>query len=80
MYSNVKNPKYNIIPHSDNVLDLGITMSSNCSFDAHINQLSKKCKNLASWILRTFVTQDRLTMLMLFKVIVLSRLDYASQL
>ena len=53
-------------------------MSSNCSFDAHINQLSKKCNNLAGWILRTFITRDRLTML--FKAIVLSRLDYASQL
>ena len=41
---------------------------------------TKKCKNLAGWILRTFVTRDRLTMLMLFKAIVLSRLDYASQL
>ena len=38
------NPKYDIIPHSENVLDLGITMSSNCSFDAHIDQLSKKCE------------------------------------
>ena len=74
------NPKYDIIPHSENVLDLGITMSSNCSFDAHINQLSKKCKNLAGWILRTFITRARLTMLTLFKAIVLSRLDYASQL
>ena len=73
------NPKYDIIPYSENVLDLGITMSSNCSFDAHINQLSKKSKNLAGWILRTFITRDRLTMLTLFKAIVLSRLDYASQ-
>ena len=73
-------PKYDITPHSENVLDLGITMSSNCSFDAHINQLSKKCKNLAGWILRTFITRDRLTMITLFKAIVLSRLDYASQL
>ena len=72
------NPKYDIIPHSENVLDLGITMSSNSSFDAHINQLSKKCKNLAGWILRTFITCDRLTLLKLFKAIVLSRLDYAS--
>ena len=38
------NPKYDIIPHSENVLDLGITMSSNCSFAAHIDQLSKNTK------------------------------------
>ena len=36
------NPKYDIIPHSENVLDLGITMSSNCSFDAHIKTNSAK--------------------------------------
>ena len=65
-------PKYDIIPHSDNLLDLGITMSSNCSFDAHISQLSKKCKNLAGWTLRTLITRDRLTLLTLFKAIVLS--------
>ena len=38
------NPKYDIIHHSENVLDLGITMSSNCSFAAHIDQLSKNTK------------------------------------
>ena len=37
-------------------------------------------RNLAGWILRTFITRDRLTMPTLFKAIVLSRLDYASQL
>ena len=71
------NPKYDIIPHFENVLDLGITMSSNYSFDAHINQLSQK---IVSWILRTLITRDKLTMLTLYKAIALSRLDYASQL
>ena len=32
------------------------------------------------WILRSFVSRDRLTMLTLFKSLVISRLDYASQL
>ena len=36
--------------------------------------------NLAGWILRTFVSRDKLTMLTLFKSLVISRLDYASQL
>ena len=43
------NPNNDIIPHSENVLDLGITMSSNCSFDAHIDKLSKKMQKL-SWL------------------------------
>ena len=74
------NPKMDIIPHSSNVQDLGITMSSDCTFNVHINSLSKRCKNLAGWILRTFISRDKLTMLTLFKALVLSRLDYGSQL
>ncbi len=74
------NPGMNIINPSINVRDLGIQMSSNCSFDTHIIDLSKRCYNLTGWILRTFITRDKLTMLTLFKSIVLSRLDYASQL
>ena len=74
------NPKMDIIPHSSNVQDLGITMSSDCTFNVHINSLSKRCKNFIGWILRTFISRDKLTMLTLFKALVLSRLDYGSQL
>ena len=74
------NPKMDIIPHSSNVQDLGITMSSDCTFNVHINSLSKRCKNLTVWILRTFISRDKLSMLTLFKALVLSRLDYGSQL
>ena len=55
-------------------------MSKDCSFDSYISSLSRKCNNLAGWILRSFVSRDRLTMLTLFKSLVISRLDYASQL
>ena len=40
----------------------------------------KSVANLSGWILRTFYTRDCITMLTLFKSIVLSRLDYGSQL
>ena len=69
-----------IIPQSTDVPDLGIIMSKDCSFDSHIYSLSRKCNNLAGWILRSIVSCDRLTMLTLFKSLVISRLDYASQL
>ena len=42
--------------------------------------MCKKCTNLSGWILRTFSTRDITTMLTLFKSLVLSRLDYGSQL
>ena len=69
-----------IINPSDNVLDLGICLSSNCSFEFHIKNLCKKCTNLSVWIFRTFTARDSITMLTLFKSLVLPRLDYGSQL
>ena len=54
-----------------------------CLVTAHlifIYSLSKKCANLSGWILRTFYTRDYITLLTLFKSIVLTRLDYSSQL
>ena len=68
------------IPQSSNVQDLGITMSSDCTFNVLINSLSKHCKNLTGWILRNFISCEKLTLLTLFKALVLSRLDYGSQL
>ena len=74
------NPNMEIISPSMNVLDLGIYMSGDCTFNYHISSLSKKCANLSGWILKTFYTRDCITMLTLFKYNVLSRLDYGSQL
>jgi hypothetical protein len=74
------NSNHNIINPVDNVLDLGIFMSSNCTFDFHIANLTKRCTNLSGWVLRTFKARDSTTMLTLFKSLVLSRLDNGSQL
>ena len=74
------NPNMEIISPSRNVLDLGIYMSDDCTFNDHISSFSKMCANLSGWILRTFYTRVCITMLTLFKSIVLSRLDYGSQL
>ena len=76
------NPNMEIISPPSNVLDLGIYMSGDCTFNFHISSLSKKCAKVcvSGWILRTSYTRDCITMLILFKSIVLSRLDYGSQL
>ena len=70
----------NIIAPSTHVLDLGVSMSSNCTFDFHISNLYKRCSNLAGWILRTFTIRDPQVMLTLYKSLVMSRLEYASHL
>ena len=74
------NPSMDIMKQSTDVPDLGIIMSKDCSLDSHSSSSSRKCNNMAGWILRSFVSRDRHTMLTLFKSLVLSRLDYASQL
>ena len=74
------NQNMEIISPSRNVIDKGIYMSGDCTFNYHFSSLSKKCAKLSGWILRTFYTRDCITMLTLFKSIVLSRLDYGSQL
>ena len=70
----------NIISPSTHVHDLGISMFSNCTFDLHISNLYRRYSNLAGWIVRTFTMRDPHLMLTLFKSLVLSWLDYASQL
>ena len=61
-------PAMNIIVPSTHVLDLGVSMSSDCTFDFHISNLYKRCSNLADWILRTFTMRDPLVMLTLYKL------------
>ena len=59
---------------------LGITMSSNCNFNQHTNNVYKQCSRLSGCIPKTFFSRDSRTLLTIFECIVLSRLDYGSQL
>ena len=68
-------PAINIIAPSTNVRDLGVSMSSNCTFDFHISNLYKRCSNLAGGILKTFTIRDPQVMLTLYKSLVMSRLE-----
>ncbi len=73
-------PTHSIINPSNSVKDLGVLMSSNSSFEIQIDKAVKTCSQLVGWILRTFSTRDRITMLTLFKSLVLPRIEYGSQL
>ena len=55
-------------------------MFNDCSFDFHISNLVKRTKHLTDWMLRNFSSRDKLTMLTLFKALVMSPLDYGCQL
>ena len=60
------------IDHLRHVLDLDIYVSNDCSFEFQITNLNKRTKHLTGWILRTFPSRDKLTMLTLFKALVMS--------
>ena len=62
------------------VKDLGIKMTSNCSFNEHIGSIVEKAKRMASWVLRTFNTRDKTPMLALYKALIRPLLEYSSPL
>ena len=64
----------------DHVKDLGVIMSSNLKFNDHMTHIISRCKQLTRWLLRTFKSRDKLSMMTLWKTLILSRLDYCSQL
>ena len=55
-------------------------MSQNLTFVKQINTVYNKCSQLMGWILRTFISRERTVTLLLFKSLVLSRVDNGSQL
>lgn len=68
------------ITTKENTKDLGMLMSNNLKFTHHIEDLEEKCKILMNWALRTFKTRDPLPMLTIWKSLILSKIDYCSQL
>ena len=75
-----RTPDGNQIVKSDTVLDLGIIMESSAKFDAQIRSAAQKGKRNAAWILRVFTTRQERPMLILYKALVLSMVEYCSAL
>ena len=65
---------------STSVRDLGVTMSSDATFNEHISKICTAASLKCGWILRTFKTRERLPLLILWKALVLPTLDYCCQL
>ena len=47
-------PNFYVFDNVNNLQNLGINMSSNCSFEQHIIEICKRCTGLCCWILRKF--------------------------
>ena len=68
------------IPPEEHVKDLGVIMSRDLTFTEHIQTRVTKCRSLMGWIFRTFITRDAAPMMIIYKALVLPRIDYCSQL
>merc|ERR1712236_132157 len=69
-----------VITPMDQINDLGVILSSNCQFKNQINDIVKTANKHCAWILRTFKTRAPKLMILLWKSLVLSKVDYCSQL
>ena len=73
-------PNGNAIPQVEAVKDLGVVMESSANFTQQISEATKRSSNLASWILRVFHTRCEITMMTLFRSMVVPHLEYCCQL
>ena len=73
-------PNFYVIGNVINLKDLGKNLFSNCSFEQHIIELCKRCTGLCGWILIIFSSRESTVMMTLINSLVLSMLDYGSQL
>ena len=62
---------------SEDVKDLGVTLSENSTFTTHINNIISSAKRFASWTLRTFKSRSKEVVLLLYKTYVRPRLEYS---
>ena len=69
-----------VITPKDQIKDLGVILSRNCTFKVQIDDIISTTNKLCAWILRTFRTRTSKLMILLWKSLVLSKLDYCSQL
>ena len=69
-----------VINEVQHVRDLGVTLSNDATFKQHIHERCELAKDKISWVLRTFRSRERLPMLTLWKSLILSHVEYCSQL
>ena len=60
--------------------DLGVLMSSNGGFEAHIEKVTKKIRQKIGWIMRSFYYRDINFMRQIFISLVRPHMDYRAQL
>ena len=60
--------------------DLGVILSEEANFRAHIEHVEKKVRRKIGWVLRTFYSRNVYFMKTMFKTLIVPHIDYCSQL
>ena len=71
-----ENPDGNNIPEVSTSKDLGVYFNDKANFSDHIQIKSSKAKQMAGYILRTFMIRNPEPLMMLFKTLVLPHIEY----
>ena len=66
------------IKKKENVKDLGVYMSHDCSFNFHITNIVKSANRVSAWIRRTFLSRGKPLMKVLLQSLLVCLLEYAS--
>ena len=69
-----------IITEKEAVKDLGVSISNDCKYHQQINKIVESGIQLTAWVLRTFKSRAQAPMLTLWKSLILSKMEYCSQL
>ena len=64
-----------ILP-KDCVRDLGVQITNDLSWGRHVHKMTTDARRMSGWVLRAFKTRDAKTMLILYKSLVRSKLEY----
>ena len=67
------------ISHSPSVRDLGIMISSDLSWDEHIQNICKKAKQVSAWALKVFYTRSKEVLLTLYSSLIRPLLEYCPE-
>ena len=65
---------------SPSVRDLGVIVDPQLSWDSHISKITVNARRMLGWIFNVFLTRDKETMLLLYKSLVRSRLEFCCEL
>ena len=73
-------PDSTAIEEKDNLRDLGVQISTDLTFNLHIETIVASAARLAGWGLRSFRRRGKSTMKTILKTLIQPKLDYCSQL